>query len=106
MSSRRSIVLKRVAAAAFLAIFAVQVLPSLADVITGGTREVAQNEPTPMASVNPDTPAPSASTDVSEPTASASHFPCEAMLKALLHNCFSRLPTESNKKLMCFSYTE
>ena len=75
MSSRRSIVLKRVAAAAFLAIFAVQVLPSLADVITGGSQEVNQSEPTPMASVSPEAPAPSASPDVAAPSSSASPQP-------------------------------
>jgi hypothetical protein len=66
---------KRVAAAGFLAIFAVQVLPSLADVIIGGSQEVNQSEPTPMASVSPEAPAPSASPDVIEPTASASPQP-------------------------------
>jgi hypothetical protein len=80
MSSRRSLVVKRIAAAIFLAIFAVQVLPSLADVITGGSQEVNQSEPTPMASVSPDAPAPSASPDATEPTASASPQPSASII--------------------------
>jgi hypothetical protein len=80
MSSRRSLVVKRIAAAIFLAIFAVQVLPSLADVITGGSQEVNQSEPTPMASVSPDAPAPSASPDATEPTASSSPQPSASII--------------------------
>ena len=75
MSSRRSIRIKRVAAAAFLAIFAVQVLPSLADVITGGSQEVSQSEPTPMASVSADASAPTSSPEAAAPSASASPQP-------------------------------
>jgi hypothetical protein len=75
MSSRRSLVVKRVAAATFLGLFAVQVLPSLADVITGGSQEVNQSEPTPMASVNPETPAPTTSPEAVAPSPSASPQP-------------------------------
>ena len=75
MSSRRSLVVKRIAAAIFLAIFAVQVLPSLADVITGGSQEVSQSEPTPMASASVDAPAPTTSPDAVEPSPSASPQP-------------------------------
>jgi hypothetical protein len=67
--------IKRVAAAAFLAIFAVQVLPSLADVITGGSQENSQSAPAPMATVSADAPAPSASLDAPAPSASASSQP-------------------------------
>ena len=69
MSSRRSLALKRVAAAAFLAIFAVQVLPSLADVITGGSQENNQSAPSPMATVNAEAPAPTASPNDATPSA-------------------------------------
>ena len=75
MSSRRSLVVKRVAAATFLGLFAVQVLPSLADVITGGSQEVNQSEPTPMASVNPEAPAPTTSPEAVAPSPSASPQP-------------------------------
>jgi hypothetical protein len=75
MSSRRSIRIKRVAAAAFLAIFAVQVLPSLADVITGGSQEISQSEPTPMASVSADASAPTSSPEAVAPSSSASPQP-------------------------------
>jgi hypothetical protein len=75
MSSRRSLVVKRIAAAIFLAIFAVQVLPSLADVITGGSQEVSKSEPTPMASASVDAPAPTTSPDAVEPSPSASPQP-------------------------------
>jgi hypothetical protein len=75
MSSRRSILVKRVAAAALLAIFAVQVLPSLADVITGGSQENSQSAPTPMATVSADAPAPTASPDAVAPSSSASPQP-------------------------------
>jgi hypothetical protein len=75
MSSRRSLVVKRIAAAIFLAIFAVQVLPSLADVITGGSQEIIQSTPTPMASASADAPAPTTSPDTVEPSPSASPQP-------------------------------
>jgi hypothetical protein len=75
MSSRRSIRIKRVAAAVFLAIFAAQVLPSLADVITGGSQEVSQSEPTPTASVSADAPASTSSPEATAPSASASPQP-------------------------------
>jgi hypothetical protein len=75
MSSRRSLVVKRVAAATFLGLFAVQVLPSLADVITGGSQEVNQSEPTPMASVSADASAPTSSPEAAAPSASASPQP-------------------------------
>ena len=80
MSSRRSILVKRVAAAALLTLFAVQVLPSLADVITGGSQEVSQSEPTPMASVSADVPVPTASPDAVAPSASASPAPTATII--------------------------
>ena len=75
MSTRRSIRIKRVAAAAFLAIFAVQVLPSLADVITGGSQEVSQSEPTPTASASVDAPGTITSPDAAASSPSASPQP-------------------------------
>jgi hypothetical protein len=80
MSSRRSILVKRVAAAALLTLFAVQVLPSLADVITGGSQELSQSEPTPMASVSADAPAPTTSPDPVAPSASASPAPTATII--------------------------
>jgi len=80
MSSRRSLVVKRVAAATFLGLFAVQVLPSLADVITGGSQEVNQSEPTPMASVNPEAPAPTTSPEAVAPSPSASPQPTASII--------------------------
>jgi hypothetical protein len=80
MSSRRSILVKRVAAAALLTLFAVQVLPSLADVITGGSQEVSQSEPTPMASVSADAPAPTTSPDAVAPSASPSPTPTATII--------------------------
>jgi hypothetical protein len=80
MSSRRSLVVKRVAAATFLGLFAVQVLPSLADVITGGSQEVNQSEPTPMARVNPETPAPTTSPEAVAPSPSASPQPTASII--------------------------
>jgi hypothetical protein len=79
MSSRRSIRVKRVAAAAFLAIFAVQVLPSLADVITGGSQEISQSQPTPMASVSADVATPT-STDAVAPSSSVSPQPTATII--------------------------
>jgi hypothetical protein len=58
-----------------LAIFAVQVLPSLADVITGESQENSQSAPTPMATVSADAPPPTASPDVAAPSSSASPQP-------------------------------
>jgi hypothetical protein len=80
MSSRRSISVKRAAAAALLAIFAVQVLPSLADVITGGSQENSQSAPMPMATVSADAPAPTASPDVAAPSSSASPQPTASII--------------------------
>ena len=80
MSSRRSILVKRVAAALFLGIFAVQVLPSLADVITGGSQENSQSLPTPMATVIADGPAPTTSPDAAAPSASASPQPTATII--------------------------
>jgi hypothetical protein len=79
MSSRRSIRVKRVAAAAFLAIFAVQVLPSLADVITGGSQEISQSEPTPMVSVSADVATPTSS-DAVAPSFSVSPQPTASII--------------------------
>ena len=80
MSSRRSILVKRVAAAAFLAVFAVQVLPSLADVITGGSQETNQSAPSPMATVNAEAPASTASPNEAAPSASASPQPTASII--------------------------
>jgi hypothetical protein len=71
MSSRRSILAKRVAAAALLAIFAVQVLPSLADVITGSSDEKSENLPTPLPTVSAPAPSPSSSSAAASPSSSA-----------------------------------
>jgi hypothetical protein len=80
MSSRRSILVKQVAAALFLGIFAVQVIPSLADVITGGSQENSQSLPTPMATVIADGPAPTTSPDAAAPSASASPQPTATII--------------------------
>lgn len=80
MNSRHSLVIKRAAAAVFLGLFAVQVLPSLADVITGGAQEVSQSEPTPMASMSADAPAPSTSSEEVAPSASASPQPTASII--------------------------
>ena len=71
---------KRVAAAAFLAIFAVQVLPSLADVITGSSQDISASapSPTPLATAEASSPAPS--TDAASPTATASPSPTASII--------------------------
>jgi hypothetical protein len=66
---------KRVAAAAFLAIFAVQVLPSLADVITGSSQDNSASAPSPSPMVTTDAPTATPSADAASPTASASPQP-------------------------------
>ena len=66
---------KRVAAAAFLAIFAVQVLPSLADVITGSSQDNSVSAPSPTPMVTTDAPTATPSADAASPTASASPQP-------------------------------
>lgn len=66
---------KRVAAAAFLAIFAVQVLPSLADVITGSSQDNSVSTPSPTPMVTTDAPSATPSADAASPTASASPQP-------------------------------
>ena len=75
MSSRRSILAKRVAAAALLAIFAVQVLPSLADVITGSSEEKSENLPTPLPTASAQAPSPTSSSIAASPSSSASSQP-------------------------------
>lgn len=66
---------KRVAAAAFLAIFAVQVLPSLADVITGSSQDNSASAPSPTPMVTTDAPTAMPSADAASPNASASPQP-------------------------------
>ena len=66
---------KRVAAAAFLAIFAVQVLPSLADVITGSSQDNSVSAPSPTPMVTTGAPSSTPSADAASPTASASPQP-------------------------------
>lgn len=81
MSTRRSLLLKRMAAAMLLTLFAIQVIPSIADVITGSpqenSEEVATSSPTASASVEDsatptDTPSPTAS-DSANPSATITY---------------------------------
>jgi hypothetical protein len=79
MSSRRSILVKRVAAALFLGIFAVQVIPSLADVINGESQSESAPSPTPLVTVSPEpTVAPDGET--ATPTSSASPEPTATII--------------------------
>jgi hypothetical protein len=80
MNSRRSIVVKRVAAAALFGLVLVQVIPALAEVITGQSQSESAPSPTPLATVSPEatstldgaTPSPSSSA-APQPTASISY---------------------------------
>jgi hypothetical protein len=58
-----------------LVIFAVQVLPSLADVITGGSQDNNQSTPSPMATVSADVASPTSSPEADAPSSSASPQP-------------------------------
>lgn len=80
MNSRRSIMVKRVAGAAFLAIFAVQVLPSLADVITGSSQDSSASAPSPSPIATVEAVSPTPSTDVASPTATASAAPSTSII--------------------------
>lgn len=75
MSTRRSLLLKRIAAAVLLTLFAIQVIPSIADVITGSPQESSDEvaTPSPMASASEQT-SPLA-TDAPSPSPSASNAP-------------------------------
>ena len=76
MGSQRSIRIKRVAAAALFGLVLVQVIPSLADVITGQSESESAPSPEPMATVTPDaTPSPdeARSSPSPQPTASISY---------------------------------
>ena len=89
MSSQRSNRIKRVAAAALFGIVLVQVIPSLADVITGQSQSESAPAPEPMATVSPDatpspdeaTPSPSTSASP-QPTASISYPDIESATPA------------------------
>lgn len=77
MSSTRSILVKRVAAAALFGLVLVQVIPALAEVITGQSQSESAQSPEPVVTVSPQasatpdgaTPSPSASA-APQPTAS------------------------------------
>jgi hypothetical protein len=76
MNSQRSIRIKRVAAAALFGLVLVQVIPSLADVITGQSQSESAPAPEPMPTVTPDaTPSPDEATPSSSPTSSPSPQP-------------------------------
>jgi hypothetical protein len=80
MSSRRSIMIKRVAAAALFGLVLVQVIPALAEVISGQSQSESAPTPTPLVTVTPDatsapdgaTPSPT-STAAPQPSASISY---------------------------------
>lgn len=81
MSTQRSLLLKRIAAAVLLTLFAIQVIPSIADVIIGSPRENSEEVATsgPLASapeqesITPiDSPSPSPS-DSPNPTATITY---------------------------------
>lgn len=73
MSTRRSLLLKRIAAAVLLTLFAIQVIPSIADVITGSLQENSEEvaTPDPMASA----PEQGSTTPTDSPSPSASDAP-------------------------------
>lgn len=75
MSTGRSITIKRVAAAALLAIALVQAIPSLADVITGSTQESSELALTPTPSDSPSAVAPQEDGATSSPSPSPSVTP-------------------------------
>ena len=80
MNSRRSIRVKRVAAAALFGLVLVQVIPSLADVINGQNQSESAPSPTPLVTVSPEptvaadqTSASPTPTAAPQPTASISY---------------------------------
>jgi hypothetical protein len=80
MNSRRSIRVKRVAAAALFGLVLVQVIPSLADVINGQNQSESAPSPTPLVTVSPEptvaadqTSASPTTTAAPQPTASISY---------------------------------
>ena len=79
MSSRRSILVKRVAAALFLGIFAVQVIPSLADVINGESQSESAPSPTPLVTVSPE-PSVAPDGETATPTSPASPEPTATII--------------------------
>jgi hypothetical protein len=89
MSSRRSIMVKRVAAAALFGLVLVQVIPALAEVITGQSQSESAPSPSPLATVSPEatsspdgtTPSPSSSA-APQPTASITYSDIETATPA------------------------
>lgn len=89
MSGSRSIMVKRVAAAALFGLVLVQVIPSLANVITGQSESEAAPTPSPLVTVSPEasiapdgsTPSPSSSA-APAPTASISYPDVESATAA------------------------
>jgi len=75
MSTRRVFLAKRVAAAVLLAIFAVQVIPSLADVITGSSQDNNESLPPAAPGESAATPAPTISAEESAPAITDSPQP-------------------------------
>lgn len=80
MNSRRSIRIKRVAAAALFGLVLVQVIPSLADVINGQSQNESAPSPAPLVTVSPEptvaadqTSASPTPTAAPQPTASISY---------------------------------
>jgi hypothetical protein len=80
MNSRRSIRVKRVAAAALFGLALVQVIPSLADVINGQSQSESAPSPAPLVTVSPEptvaadqTSASPTTTAAPQPTASISY---------------------------------
>ena len=80
MNSRRSIRIKRVAAAALFGLVLVQVIPSLADVINGQNQSESAPSPAPLVTVSPEptvaadqTSASPTTTAAPQPTASISY---------------------------------
>jgi hypothetical protein len=80
MNSRRSIKVKRVAAAALFGLVLVQVIPSLADVINGQSQSESAPSPAPLVTVSPEptvaadqTSASPSPTAAPQPTASISY---------------------------------
>ena len=72
MRSARSIKVKRVAAAALFGLVLVQVIPALAEVITGQTQSESAQSPEPMVTVSPE---PSAAPEGSTPSPTSSAAP-------------------------------
>ena len=70
MSTQRSLLLKRIAAAVLLTLFAIQVIPSIADVITGSPQENSEEVATPAPIASSPEEALATSTDSSSPSIS------------------------------------